>query len=220
MRLGEIVQIVDGTSDPAFAVDGLGEIAAWNRGAAKAFGIKSADAVGNPCFEVVCGVDDDGKICSSECVIRRSAREDHLLHNFDLRIHTPKGREWFNFSLIILDPAKTSGPYVVHLMRSIDTYKRLEKLLRDFVVGATNISQAKAAALFSSTRSLSREASLTTRETQILKLVAKSKTSLEIANDLRISPTTVDNHVQHILRKLSARSRLEAVLKAEHSGLL
>lgn len=220
MRLGEIVQIVEGTSDPAFAVDGLGEIAAWNRGAAKAFGISSVDAVGKPCGDVVCGIDDDGTICSSECVIRRSAKNDRLLHNFDLRIHTPKGREWFNVSLIVIDAATASRPYVIHLMRSIDTYKRFEKLLRDFVVGTTNISQAKAAALFSSTKSLSREASLTTREAEILKLVAKSKTSLEIAGKLQISPTTVDNHVQHILRKLGARSRLEAVLRAEHSGLL
>ncbi|MCC6328799.1 MAG: response regulator transcription factor, partial [Acidobacteria bacterium] len=37
---------------------------------------------------------------------------------------------------------------------------------------------------------------------------------------LHISRNTVDNHIQHILKKLNAHSRLEAVRRAELSGLI
>jgi PAS domain S-box-containing protein len=220
MRLREIVQIVDGTSDPAFAIDGLGNIVAWNRTAAEMFGISTTNALGKPCNVIIGGIDEEGVVCSNECIIQRSATRDRLIQNFDLRIRTPKGRRWFNISVIVVDGATTVRPYTIHLLRSVDIYKRLEILLRDFVIRKTNISQKTAVELVSSTRSLARETPLTKRETQILKLVSKSETSLTIANKLQISSTTVDNHLQHILKKLGAHSRLEAVLRAEHSGLL
>lgn len=220
MRLSEIVQIVHGTSDPAFAVDGLGVIGAWNKTAAEIFSISAADAVGKPCSEVICGVDDDGKICSRECFVRRSANKGRLINNFDLRILTPAGRQWFNVALIVLHSATAVRPYTIHIMRSVDVYKRLELLLRDFVIRKMDISKDRAIALVSSAGSLARETSLTKREIQILKLVAKSGTSRTIADKLQISPSTVDNHLHHILKKLGAHSRLAAVLRAEHSGLL
>jgi DNA-binding NarL/FixJ family response regulator len=52
---------------------------------------------------------------------------------------------------------------------------------------------------------------LTAREREILRLIAGGLTTSGIANKLCISQTTVRNHTQHILAKLGAHSRLEAV---------
>ena len=41
-----------------------------------------------------------------------------------------------------------------------------------------------------------------------------------VAEQLHISRTTVNNHVQHILRKLDSHTRLEAIRRAEHAGLI
>jgi DNA-binding CsgD family transcriptional regulator len=41
-----------------------------------------------------------------------------------------------------------------------------------------------------------------------------------IAKQLQISPTTVNNHIQHILKKLNAHTRLEALRRAERAGLI
>jgi DNA-binding CsgD family transcriptional regulator len=216
----DVVRFVAGTTDPAFAVDGLGDIVAWNVSAVDILGISLVEAIGKPCSDVICGIDDDGMRCSEECIIRQPSNAERLLQNFDLRIVTPTGDRWFNVSLIVLDSGAADRPYTIHILRSVDINKRLELLLRDFVIRRTNISRAKAVALVSSTKSLARETTLTARETEILKMVARSKTSLDIADKLQISPVTVDNHLQRILKKLGAHSRLEAVLRAEHSGLL
>jgi len=52
---------------------------------------------------------------------------------------------------------------------------------------------------------------LTSREVQILKTLAEGRSTTEIAEDLRISPSTVRSHVKSLLAKLGAHSRIEAV---------
>ncbi|MBY0437517.1 MAG: LuxR C-terminal-related transcriptional regulator [Burkholderiales bacterium] len=55
---------------------------------------------------------------------------------------------------------------------------------------------------------------LSEREVGILSLVQHGKNNVEIATELSISPLTVKNHVQRILRKLGANNRAQAVGKA------
>jgi DNA-binding CsgD family transcriptional regulator len=55
------------------------------------------------------------------------------------------------------------------------------------------------------------EALLTRREREVLALMASGATNGEIANRLVISEGTVKSHVKHILRKLRASNRAEAV---------
>jgi len=55
---------------------------------------------------------------------------------------------------------------------------------------------------------------LTTRERQILALIAAGQSNKHIARELSISDGTVKVHVKNILRKLNMRSRLEAAVWA------
>jgi transcriptional regulator EpsA len=55
---------------------------------------------------------------------------------------------------------------------------------------------------------------LSDREVSILERVQHGKNNVEIAAELVISPLTVKNHVQRILRKLGANNRAQAVAKA------
>jgi DNA-binding CsgD family transcriptional regulator len=61
---------------------------------------------------------------------------------------------------------------------------------------------------------------LTSRQLEILKLMAAGLTNKEIAGKLFLSPRTVDMHVGHILERLDCRGRMEAVRKAEEMALL
>jgi PAS domain S-box-containing protein len=56
--------------------------------------------------------------------------------------------------------------------------------------------------------------SLTPRQTEILRLLERGRSTDQIADDLTISKETVRNHVQDVLRALGAKSRLEAVALA------
>ncbi|MCE7082381.1 response regulator transcription factor [Streptomyces sp. ST2-7A] len=61
---------------------------------------------------------------------------------------------------------------------------------------------------------------LTSRELEVLKLVATGKNNREIARDLYISENTVKNHVRNILEKLQLHSRMEAVVYAVREKIL
>ena len=57
---------------------------------------------------------------------------------------------------------------------------------------------------------------LTTREWEVLDLMQAGASTGEMARTLVLSPDTVHSHVTHILRKLNAHSRAEAVGIAQH----
>ncbi len=64
------------------------------------------------------------------------------------------------------------------------------------------------------------EIELTARESEILQLIAKGSSNKKIAESLFITEGTVKTHINHILKKLSAISRTEAVKVAIERGLL
>jgi DNA-binding NarL/FixJ family response regulator len=85
--------------------------------------------------------------------------------------------------------------------------------------GGSLIPSAKLAALFR--RSTGGTAGdLTSRELDVLRLMADGLSNEAIAGRLGLRVNTVRNHGQHILTKLGAHSKLEAVAAARRSGLL
>jgi DNA-binding NarL/FixJ family response regulator len=61
---------------------------------------------------------------------------------------------------------------------------------------------------------------LTTREQQILRMVAEGRTTKEIATELYISPKTVENHRAKILEKLNLHSTIDLIRYAAKLGLI
>ena len=60
---------------------------------------------------------------------------------------------------------------------------------------------------------------LTQRETAIVSLIAAGQTNKAIAIQLGVAPETIKTHLKRIFLKLSARTRAEAVLRAQRTGL-
>jgi DNA-binding NarL/FixJ family response regulator len=61
---------------------------------------------------------------------------------------------------------------------------------------------------------------LTSRETEVLRLVAAGATNREIAARLYLSEGTVKNHISRILGRLGLRDRTQAAIYARDRGLL
>ena len=61
---------------------------------------------------------------------------------------------------------------------------------------------------------------LTGRELQVLELIAAGAPNQRIADDLVVTLDTVKKHITHVLGKLSAANRTEAVALARALGLL
>jgi len=61
---------------------------------------------------------------------------------------------------------------------------------------------------------------LSERELEVLRLIARGATNQEIAEELVITVGTVKSHINHILRKLEAHNRTEAVARARQLDLV
>lgn len=63
-------------------------------------------------------------------------------------------------------------------------------------------------------------ASLTQREHELLLLIAQGMSNGELAQHLFVAEATIKTHVSHILAKLGARDRVQAVIIAYEAGLM
>jgi transcriptional regulator EpsA len=61
---------------------------------------------------------------------------------------------------------------------------------------------------------------ITKREVEVLEWLNTGKTNWEISEILGISPTTIKNHVQNIIRKLGVENRSQAAMKGVALGLI
>ena len=220
MKRDELKHLVNSTSDPSFAVDSQGVIVAWNRAAELLFGPPDSEAMGRRCGDVLKGSDECGGFCSENCTVRQAIAARHPVANFDLEVETLKGRQWCNVSVLTAEESGSTRPLAIHLVRPVDLRKRLENVVRDFIVSQTSVTAQSAIEIISSRRTPAQAVELSARELEILRLLAQGESSQSVATRLHISRTTVNNHVQHLLRKLNAHNRLEAIRRAERAGLI
>ena len=59
---------------------------------------------------------------------------------------------------------------------------------------------------------------LTEREKDVLRLLCRGISPVEIAGELNISPVTVRHHIQHMYEKLGVHSKSDAIMWALRSG--
>ncbi len=96
-------------------------------------------------------------------------------------------------------------------------HEGLEREVADFI-GVPN-SHFEAAHETATTGESPGSSLLSSREREVLQLMATGRTNVQIAGELVISPHTVSRHVTHIFEKTGAVNRAEAARWAAHRGL-
>lgn len=108
-------------------------------------------------------------------------------------------------------PAMAEGDAAHELRKEADR-GRLDHLATDAVLAAAGQAGSRSRA--------GGPAGLTARESDVLALLAQGLANKGIARQLRISPKTVGNHVEHIYTKLGVTNRAGAAMRAMQHGLV
>lgn len=97
----------------------------------------------------------------------------------------------------------------------------IKQAARGQQVFSPKLAQIMASALRdNNTKKSNKPDDLTSRELEIVKLIAQGKTNKEVARKLGITEATVKVHVKNLLKKLSLKSRVEAALWAVSNKLI
>jgi PAS domain S-box-containing protein len=196
------------TADGAFAIGPDGKVVLWNRAAEKMLGHSAREAIGRPCCDLFIGYDDSGnRLCYQGCHVMSLVKMGDPVQSFDMRTRTKAGRPiWLNLSTLTVPAGQTGGPLTVHLFRDVTATKELLGLVQERLARPGPAEPTTDV--------------LTRREAEILRMIATGVSTKAAADKLHVSPATVRNHVQNILGKLGAHSRLEAVAMATRQRLL
>jgi DNA-binding NarL/FixJ family response regulator len=96
----------------------------------------------------------------------------------------------------------------------------LRRAIKAAAAGQVQLSPQAAARLLREVRAPESPESLTERELDVLRSLARGQANKEIAEELRIGEKTVKTHVSSILAKLGVQSRTQAALYAARIGLV
>ena len=192
------------TGEAAFAVDRSGVIVLWNSAAENTLGYSASTALGQHCWELLCGQDVYGnQYCNRHCPLREMAFKHESVNSYQVIFSTAsEGRKQYTISCLVVfnRPGKELLLHMCHP----------EKDIRE--VGNTRAITRPSAN--------SQRRTLTPREIEVLALLAERRSTREIASIMCISIPTVRNHIQHVLHKLNAHNRLEVVILGKQLNLI
>lgn len=198
---GAAVAMLRLAADGAMLVDQDGIVRFWNRAAERLLGFRSEEVIGRPCHEVMKGETvNRHRLCSPACPIGRRLACGRGVRNFTMQTRTKQGRLIrLNVSSLPVPPgSKSARCSAAHLFRDVT---RSQRGARRGAGQAQRSGEKIGAASWP----------LTAREREVLRRLADGERTRDIAEHLCISRATVRNHVQHLLQKLGAHSRLQAL---------
>lgn len=174
----------------AVLTNGWGEVAFCNRKAAKLLGFEAGEMIGRRCWDVVGLVDAAGApFCNANCPVQRQAKRGRLAPRHKV-ISFSESRAPLDLELLtfVVPPRRSGRQAILHVI----------------LPATIEVVTARSAS--------DRLGRLSSREAEILSLLASGQDTAAIAARLSISASTVRNHVQHILAKLRVHDRLQAIL--------
>jgi len=217
--------IFDGlrTAEGFFAVDCDQRVIHWNDAAEQMLGVTAEAALGRPCHEVFAGRDAQNfRFCRENCPVTQNARRGRTTQDYDVIATRSDGKDvWVNVSVMLLKKAQ-EAPLVLHTFRDVTERRRVETFARRAMESLREIESPPPGEPEQDTEEPRPTPipPLSRREMQVLQLMAVGLSTKEIAEHLGVSPITARNHITHVISKLGAGNRLQAVLYASRHRLI
>jgi PAS domain S-box-containing protein len=223
----DVTELLGGlqSADGVFCIDGSQRIIYWSLSAEQILGHAADDVLGQPCYEVLGGRESQNhRFCRRNCPIVTNARRGRPTGDYDVLTRAKDGSDvWINISILLLKTERRGRPLVLHLFRDVTGRRRVEGLARRALEALRELGAEAPAPEGPEVDAGSRPTplpALSTRELQVLQLLASGLTTEQIAENLSVSPVTARNHITHLVTKLGARNRLQAVLYASRRRLI
>lgn len=216
----ETLDVIPSTGDAAFVSNEKGAIVFWNAAANRLLGYSADEVLGLSCFKVIRGFDIFGNpYCRSDCNLRRSVCSKNAICPFQLQVRRSSG-EYISaaFRIVPVSGQKLSEYQLLHLLKQIPATTDVNP--KNYPNSSTVSGQARGSPPNPGLTAHPSKSPLTSRECEVLALLASGSSTNEISHQLHICVTTVRNHVQNILRKLAVHSKLEAVFVAHRNHLI
>ncbi|MEW6544715.1 MAG: PAS and helix-turn-helix domain-containing protein [Nitrospirota bacterium] len=209
----QVLSMLAGAADGAMLVDEQGRVVFWNRAAERMLGFRAEAVLGRPCHDVFRGQTLGGHpLCSASCVIGTRVAAGRSVRNFDMQTRTKAGRMvWLNISSLPVPTGRKGRFWAAHLFRDITKQAKVRQLVEELRSAVCSLRSASGAPYQEEPPPIPSSLPLTEREAEVLRLLASGKGTKAIAEALFVSQATVRNHIQHVLEKLGAHTRLEAL---------
>jgi PAS domain S-box-containing protein len=213
----DLYNLLEHTTDAAFAVTDGGEICSWNTSAEALFGFRRDEVVGKTCFELFQGRDALCTLtCKESCHVRDSAAHHTPIPDFDLEVNTrDRGRIWVNMSTLVYEDPKSGRRRIVHMARNVWERKQTEAVVQRMLVVSKQLAEIAEHSLRPAP-----VGTLSEQENRVLRSFSEGKRPADIEHELKISAQTLRNHLHHINQKLGTHNRLEAVTHAIRRKLI
>lgn len=210
------------TADGVFVVDHDQRVRYWSRSAQRILGHSPEKALGMLCYEVVAGRDPrSSRFCRRNCPVIANARKGRPTPDYDVLYPTSEGEiKWLNISVAVLRNG-VSPFLVLHMFRDVTHRRRIEDFAQKASVAIRQLlNEVKVEPGYEAGSRPTSLPKLSRREAEVLRLLAASLTTRQIADALGIKPVTARNHITRLLNKLGVESRLQAVLRASKQQLI
>ncbi len=211
------------TAEGFFAVDCDQRIIHWNESAEQMLGRPADEVLGEHCHEVFAGRDSQNfRFCRQNCPVTQNARRGRATADYDVVATSADGKDlWANVSVMLLKQPQ-AAPLVLHTFRDVTERRRVETFARRAMESLREIESPPPGQPEQDAEEPRPTPipPLSRREMQALQLMAVGLSTKEIAEHLGVSPITARNHITHVITKLGAGNRLQAVLYASRRRLI
>ena len=195
----------------------------WNHGAERILGFPTQEVIGRKCYEIGALPLHHGltEQCAEGCSLIRYLWAGMVPAPTRVRMLCADG----NYKWVVVNPMVVTGvvedsPLLVHFFDHLADDNVQNNSRSDTMAKLLGQSTDVAGESLTPSSAAPERSGLTTRELQVLRLMADGKDNYEISDHLEISLYTVRNHVRNVRQKLNAGTKLEAVVNAVRMGLL